>query len=81
MTEKMLINGKEFWVTIESHLYKNESDNNIEGFTATYYASDPVENAGGILLVDHATRALIFESPVEALTYTREKLALPAESY
>ena len=75
MTEKIIVNEKEIWVTIEPHFLKDSSDNLNERYSATYYAADPATGPGGILLVDHENKPLTFQSPVEALTFTTEKLS------
>ena len=69
MTEKVVINGSDVWITVESHVTNEE-----EYFTATYYSVNPETSPGGILLTDHQGEPMMFKSPVEALEYCTEKL-------
>jgi len=74
MTEKVQINGKDVWIVIEPHATQAQEDEPQEYFTATYYFTNPESNPGGILMLDDHKKAITFESPVEALEYTNEKL-------
>lgn len=75
MTEKLTINGKDIWVTIEPHLVPRENMHIIptEYFTAMYYMQEPAENVSGEIFID-GTEPKLFQSPVEALEYARETL-------
>ena len=75
MTEKLTINGKEVWIVIEPHLRPRENMHIIptEYFTATYYMQEPDDQASGEVFID-GTQPRLFESPVAALEYAREKL-------
>lgn len=75
MTEKLSINGKDVWVVIEPHLIPRENMHIIptEYFTAMYYLQEPDEQASGEVFID-GTEPRLFESPVAALEYAREKL-------
>ena len=77
MTEKLLINGKEVWIVVEPHLMPRENQHIIpaEYFTASYYLREPDGKIPGELFID-GTAARLFESPVAALEYAREKLDL-----
>jgi hypothetical protein len=77
MTEKLLINGKDVWIVIEPHLMPRENQHIIptEYFTASYYLQEPDGDIPGELFID-GTGPRLFESPVAALEYAQEKLAL-----
>jgi len=77
MTEKLPINGKDVWIVIEPHLMPRENPHIIptEYFTASYYLREPDGYTPGELFID-GTGPRLFESPVAALEYAREKLAL-----
>jgi hypothetical protein len=77
MTEKLSINGKDVWIMIEPHLTPRENPHIIptEYFSAMYYLQEPDGNAAGEVFID-GNEPRLFESPVAALEYAREKLSL-----
>jgi len=77
MTEKLSINDKDVWIVIEPHLTPRENPHIIptEYFSATYYMHEPDGRSAGEVFID-GSEPKLFESPVAALEYAREKLSL-----
>jgi hypothetical protein len=77
MIEKQSIKGKDVWVRVDPYHMERSSANIIptEYFTATYYLDEPEpENKGGQTIKDEEGKLRLFESPVEALSFTRKRL-------
>ena len=77
MIEKHSINGKDVWVRVDPYHMDRSNPNIIptEYFTATYYVDEPTEEKnGGQTVNDDAGKPRLFESPVEALGFIRNRL-------
>lgn len=75
MTEKIFINGKEVWISVEAHIRQQPGYYAEEYFTASYQTVSPQENAASILF-EEGKRPVEFRSPVQALEYAEEKLMI-----
>jgi len=73
MTEKLSINGRDVWVTIDPHLHGVQGGHAEEYFTATYHSIEPSPGSSGIMIEENGQPKL-FASPVEAIEYASEKL-------
>jgi hypothetical protein len=80
MTEKISIQGKDAWIVVEPHLLQPQDadDEPQEFFTASYHFREPFSSPGGILITESDNSPKLFESPVEAVEYVEEKLAMLA---
>lgn len=77
MIEQQTINGKEVWIKVNPYHVERENPNIIptEYFTATYYLQRPTTEAvTGELIKDEDGKEMLFESPVEALSYVEKLL-------
>ena len=76
MIEKISVQGRDAWVAIDPYYMQPQDadDPPLEYFTATYYFLEPSVSPGGMLIVEDDQSPRLFESPVEALEYTAEKL-------
>jgi len=73
MTEKLSINGKDIWVTVDPHTHEQPGYYSEEYFTASYHALEPMAGNNGILIEEEG-RPKSFTSPVEAVEYASKKL-------
>jgi len=73
MTEKLSINGRDIWITVDPHLHGAQGSNAEEYFTATYHAIEPSPGSSGVVIEENG-RPKLFASPVEAIEYASEKL-------
>ncbi len=77
MIEKHSINGKNIWVKVDAHPILRENSNVIptEYFTASCYEKDPSDaQAEGRTVKDENGEAMLFESPVAALSAARRHI-------
>jgi hypothetical protein len=75
MIEKQSINGKDVWIEVEQQP-ANRSNLNIiptEYFIAKYYLNES-PSGSPIIITDEEGKPVLFESPVEALTFASKKL-------
>ena len=75
MIEKQSINGKDIWIEVEQQPANRINPNTIptEYFIAKYYLSESLSGSA-VIVTDEEGKPVLFESPVEALTFTRKKL-------
>jgi hypothetical protein len=77
MIEKHSIRGQEVWIRVNPHPANRPNPNIIptEYFTADYYMEEPTRGHPKAEVIHDETGApRLFESPVEALNYTRREL-------
>jgi hypothetical protein len=77
MIEKHSIRGQEVWIRVNPHPANRPNPNIIptEYFTADYYLEEPTRgNIRSEVIHDESGAPRLFESPVEALSYTRRQL-------
>lgn len=76
MIEKQSINGKDVWIEIDQQPANRSNPHIIptEYFFAKYYLDESLTGSA-VILTDEEGKPLLFESPVEALTYACKKLS------
>jgi hypothetical protein len=76
MIEKQSINGKDVWIEVEQLPANRSNPNTIptEYFIAKYYLNESLAGSP-VIITDEEGKPVLFESPVEALTFTSKKLA------
>jgi hypothetical protein len=77
MIEKHSIKGKDVWVRVDPYHMERRNPDIIptEYFTATYYLDEmSTQHNGGETIYDDDGKVKLFESPVEALSFTRKQL-------
>lgn len=77
MIEKQSINGKDVWVKVDPYHVQRDNPNIIptEYFTATYYTKEPAQDANdGEMIKEDRGDPMLFESPVQALSYAWKRL-------
>ena len=77
MIEKHSISGREVWIRVSPHPANRPNPNIIptEYFTADYYLQEPARgDTKSEVIQDETGGPRLFESPVEALSYTRRQL-------
>jgi len=77
MIEKQNFNGTEVWIKVDPYRVERANKNIIptEYFTASYYFNEPSSKANvGETLKDDDGETMLFESPVEALSFARKQL-------
>ena len=75
MIEKQSINGKDVWIEVEQQPANRTNLNIIptEYFIAKYYLNESLSGSP-VIITDEDGKPVLFESPVEALTFTNKKL-------
>jgi hypothetical protein len=75
MIEKQSINGKDIWIAVEQQSANRTNPNTIptEYFIAKYYLNESLSGSS-VTITDEEGKPVLFESPVEALTFTSKKL-------
>jgi len=76
MIEKQSINGKDVWIEVEQQPANRSNPNVIptEYFIAKYYLNES-PSGSPVTITGEDGNPVLFESPVEALTFTSRKLA------
>ena len=77
MIEKQSVRGKDVWVQVDAHHMERPNPNIIptEYFTATYYLDEPAgADTRGAAINGEDGQVKLFESPVAALNFARNKL-------
>jgi hypothetical protein len=77
MIEKQSINGKDVWIEVEQQPANRINTNTIptEYFIAKYYLNESLSGTP-VTITDDEGKPVLFESPVEALTFIQKKLTI-----
>ena len=75
MIEKQSINGKDVWIEVDQQPANRTNPNIIptEYFIAKYYLGESLSGSA-VIITDDEGKPVLFESPVEALTFTSKIL-------
>ena len=77
MIEKQTIKGRDVWFKVDPYKVQRSSPGIIptEYFIVSFFDQEPAgENEKGVFVKDEEGNIKLFESPVAALTYARQKM-------